>query len=604
MITTLKGGPIYTIDADNKLHISTTWMVMPGKSKSNSITGWLNFQNDVEDWAGKVGDYYKAPKQSIGSREVTSYDTDDKFVVTQINYSVASGRTHYEVTFDHEQNFEKMTQIGNVSVEVNNNNEIVKRIRYRITAENDVHAIDSFIIDSGTKIDWAGESFLVESSSYTSESATSYTLTISAIDMAYRMIGKPTFSTDGFGNKTASATWRMSSSKYASWDSPRIGSDASSYIGGEDGYIVTAINSTPLGVLGYNVVIQARYVKFRHVQTSVKQDANATAHTVVYQSDKSNISKFDGIINQIFTPTGEPVRSVDIQEQSVGDYRVTVNTSTNVIDLTKRRQITMSSGKFVLDETMCGYFKGESGQYYPINEPPEDKFTISMTLSELRKSMTDEQIATAIRNGKVGDSDIKKIYIKDGESAPISEPTDEKRGTFTATDVAKTLIRVYVSNYVHMQPMKKTDNGESVINPLFSPWKREDNLPLYTSKDINNEQDKYTDSKFDKPMPKEYIGKSIPTTEINVTLAYKMPIVNAMRASRGMFYTNAVKAVDSDVYVSYKGDNISMSVNTTPDGIQIVDVSCTLSALRKSSVDGKTLYWNSNLDTHEFVYNK
>ena len=596
MITVLKGSPSYSIDKDNIMHITTTWIVMPDVSVKDNIVGWLNFQSEVEEWAGAVGDAYKAPVLAAGEREVTTHDESSAFIVTSISYSAVEGRTHYEVTFEHTQNFNKMQQIGNVSVDINSNNEKSKTIQYRVYAGAKPKDIDSLLIESGTEISWASKDFLVETSSYTPSSVGTYDISITAIDMSYMMIGQPTYTTDGFGNKSAEATWRMSTEKYADWDAPSVGSDAGAFLNREKGYIVTGISAQPVGVLGYMVTISAKYVGLRQVTQTVKRDTDSNSHTITYQSNKENIHKFMNIVGMMH-PNEEKIRSVDIQEDSRGDYRVTVNTSTDVKDVTKEKSVTATQGKFVLDATMCGWANGESGELYPINNPPKTKFTMRLNLSDLRdRGLDDKEILSALKPlGYVGMSTVLSVYAsKDGT---VRQLDVSERSMLKSADI-ESIVYVIVSTYVYSQPVHYT-NGKAGPNPLFTKWARKDSLPMYYKKKFDDPADSYTDEggTRDKELPRKYVGKSFTTTEISVSMSYKMPLSSALLSNYKTFYDKAIALIDNDNFTSYKGAGINMNTTYTPDGNTVVKVTCEFVALSSG-------YWNPDYENTVYVYNK
>ena len=103
MLVSLKGSPGFSIDQDGIMSITTTWILVDDSS-DNVYTRWLDFQNEVNEWVGEVGDPYKRPKQSDGSREAFGYEEDTAFICQNIEYSCVDGRTHYEVTFTNVQN--------------------------------------------------------------------------------------------------------------------------------------------------------------------------------------------------------------------------------------------------------------------------------------------------------------------------------------------------------------------------------------------------------------------------------------------------------------------------------------------------------------------
>lgn len=148
MLVSLKGSPAINIDQEGFMSITTTWMLIDDES-DNVFAKWLAFQNEVEEWAGNIGDPYKRPIQQNDGREAFEFEEDDAFICQSIDIVCVDGRTHYEVTFTNAQNLSVMRQVGNVSVEVTNNNEITKSISYQIDIKSDSPLeIDKYLIES------------------------------------------------------------------------------------------------------------------------------------------------------------------------------------------------------------------------------------------------------------------------------------------------------------------------------------------------------------------------------------------------------------------------------------------------------------------------
>ena len=599
MLTYLKGSPQYKIDSNGIMTIITTWMVLPEVSKyDNVILQWLQFQQDVEEWAGNIGDNYKKPKQASDSREATSFIESDTFTVSDIAFQAASGRTHYEVTFTNVQNVSKMTMLGNVNLQVNKNNEKVKTVSYIIDDKNAVDREES-IVKIGDTVQWADDSYMVSNVDYTAETPVRYKISITATDMSYMMIGVPSFSTDGYGQTTANVTWRMSVDAYLTWVKPEPGDDARKYFGnylGNNDYIVTSVNVSPIGIIGYTVNISAKLSGLNYISGNYDVSATANTGTTIYQSDKTNLARFDNIIGTdatLYGHLGGMVTGVKVAEVSRGDYTVTL--TTGIDNLTSKQDISVEHDTLNLDAKMCGWMKGESGEYHPINNPPTTTFKLRMTPAELiDRGFKDADILKAIQSwGKIGIAQIVSVRYTVNGNITVAENAEQGAQLQNLNSVSN----IQVSVYVYAQPVG-TDN---LTNKLFTPWKRKKDLPIYYSKDIESgrtytyELSDGSTLTLDKELDKTYISKPFNVYTVNVTIAYNTTMAIALGADYSMYYENAIKKVSNKKFTSYKSKSISIKKGKDSTGKDIVLVTCTLQALTG-------WYWNAGYEDHSEAF--
>ena len=627
----LKGSPSYSIDTNGLMTINTTWILTPvvSSTTTDNILGWLAFEDQVRRWAGEVGDKYKQPKNSTSSRDITQYETSNAFRVSDISYAAAEGRTHYEVRYTNVQNVDDMVLTGNISANIDNNGEKTKTLVYvKDTGVNNAGFadVDALFIYTGATVNWAGADYLVTDTSYSAVDAHRYSITITVKDMSYMRIGNVVYATDGFGRKTATVTWRMSNRYYEEWTAPRIGSDASASLDldANSGYIVTGVSANPIGSIGYNVEITAKYVGLRHITTSSELSAKTTSHVVTYESDERSLHTFNEIVgtdiaklDNLITRGNRPyivdgvIRNVSVSESSEGDYNVVVTADKGELVQTS---ISSARGSFTLTAHMCGWATGESGEPYAINFPPSTTFTLKLSVQELRdKGFTDAVLLEAIKgNGKIGFSYITGVQAT-GENGRLTNLTKEAMKSLTSLS---SVASIYVSSYVYPQPSMPeyyVDNGDEtqrpstappmVTNTYFTQWSRENDLPMYFKADtdtgpklsFNNSTEKY-----DVPLSRRYIGKKIPVIDITVTLPYYITPTQALTQTPSVYYEKAIKKVDNDRITSYKGMSVSMTTAKDSTGRDVVNVTCTLSALTG-------WYWNPMYERNDddvFIHNK
>lgn len=612
MITVLKGSPQYSIDNNGIMTIGTTWMLLPDSSADGtSSVNWLIFEGDVEKWAGNIGDNYKKPIIPDSGREATEFEYTNTFFVSDISYSCAEGRTHYEVSFTNEQNVSVMKMAGNVSAEINENNEKTKTINYILNvASDDPLAIDGSFIFSGTPVTWAGADYLVSSSSYNAVSKTRYELTITAQDMSVMMIGKPSKEIDAFGQKTMSAVWRYSALAYSGWTPPEEGTDASAYLGLGlgSGYIVTDVSAEPNGVLGYNVTINAKHVSKRLVKASKQEarkpagDGYYTTHNIQYQSDVGSIDDFSNIVGEptsmfIADATGR-VTEVSIDENGKNDYDIQITTtdepqsSSSVSSgwLQQQVDISASQGEFVLDPRQAGWFQGISGEYYHINFPPRTKFSYTLSPQSLNDMRTvdggtssSSDILNALKNeGLIGYDRIVGAQATDNNT--LKWLSKEQIRKLTSLD---NVHAIKVEGFVYAQAYM-TANGESLRNLTFEPWEVLKHSPVCSS----SQWPKGAGGR-DMAFNKVFLTYKIRYMDFSVGINYKGNVQKILKNDIDYYYERAVKNIQSSAFTSYKGAGINFNETTDDSGTKWTQVTCTISALLRN---GYSLVWNAKYD--------
>lgn len=612
MIIALKGSPQYAIDNDGIMTITTTWMLMPDSGEDGkSATHWLEFETEVESWAGSIGDNYKKPKKSSGT-EVSEFTEVDAFKVASISYACAEGRAYYEVTFTNEQNIKTMQMAGNVSAEINENNEKTKTIRYYINvAGTDTNDIDANFIESGTTVAWAGTDYLVSSSSYNAVSKTRYELTISAQDMSIMMIGNPQKSTDAFGQHTMSATWRYSVSAYNDWTQPEEGSDASTYLGLESGsgYLVTDVSIEPNGVLGYTITINAKHVSKRFIKASKHETRKPsgvgyyTKHDIQYQSDGDGLAAFESLVgtqaSDILDDAVGSITEVSVEESGRNDYNIQISTTDepdargeSAQDMQDDIGVSVAQASMTLDPEQLGWFKGLSGEFYPINLPPTTKFSYTLSPESLRDMRT-------ARGGTLNDSDIldaikgkatigydRVVGVQAFRGDTLLWLSDSERKNLSSLTGVQS---IKLEGFVYAQPTM-TDSSTSLRYVLFEEWKSAEKCPIT----VESTGDTQVQGR-DKAFYRKLLKYQIQMMQIDVSMYYKGNSAKILSKDFDDYYKKAIKYIKSDAFTSYKGCGISLSETRDEDGDVWTQVSCQIHALLATNPYG--MKWNPSYDS-------
>ncbi len=626
MRTILKGSPQWSIDTNGVITITTTWMCLIDEGAENVLTGWLNFQNEVEKFAGKPGDAYKKPVQSSGtdaSIEITEYEDSELFKVQDVQYQAVEGRTHYEVTFTNLQNFDKLTLVGGINASINENNERTKTAEYRASIStpqtiDGEPVMDELMLESGTEVTWAGASYLIESTEYTAESPTQYIISITAKDMSRMMIGLPQESIDSFGNKTITVVWRLSRAEYEDSELPVQGSDASDWIGERDGdFYINSVDVQSHGVLGYNINITASShrtgTRISSTRTDTKDSTSGKFYTEwesQFQADEATATSLGGTSLKYleagdFIPEGMSfpngtVRDVSYDEYVTGKYNVRVRMSNapeaEDEDFEDSWDASVTQESFKLDLLQMGWAKSPSGEPYQINFPPSTRFTYVMSPNSIIEMQTatggsspavsQSQLLTAIKNrSSIGFDKIVGVQAFTSNNLVWLSPAETAKLT-SLNDVQS----IMLEGFVHAQPTMTT-KGTTLRNLLFTPWKAEESCP------ITVDEWTQTDGR-DHGIEKKYLTYSFQYHNAQVTMRYRVKLKKALKEDSRKYYADAIKKIKCGNYTSYKGAGISYkSITQLNDDGELEDyteVTCTIYALLSSNAE--KVMWNPKYD--------
>lgn len=653
MITTLKGSPKWSIDSQGIITITTTWMCI---NTEDTIKGWLSFVSEVEAFAGKPGDHYKMPTASPDSTTPVAEGANDTetedaeytdgnvytftpvstFIVQDVKYEAAPGRTHYEVEFTNVQNFSEMTLIGNIEASINENNERTKTAKYRVSliqtsttegeitaneGENtdtppDMTSLDGIMIPSGTVASWAGEPYMVESSEYNAVSYGIYEITIQAKDMSHMMIGLPDIQTDNLGNQTVTVVWRYSITAFDENELPIQGSDAKDFIGGREGFVVQEVDVQHVGVLGYNVTIKA--VKHRVgvlISASRKDNRRSTGEYYTeweskFQTDApstaligaENLSDIDvdDLLPSGYQLEGGTVREVSFDEYVTGKYNVTVVSSNEPEGTLKWGKaqnddddswsIQVTQAYFRLTAEQAGWAKAPSGEYYNINFPPATKFTYTTSPDALISLHTDtgantievtqDKVLQLVKSGgKIGFDSVVGVqgFNKKNKLVWLS---DTERKSITDLSSVQTIL---MEGYVHAQPTMQ-ESTKTLRNQVFKAWDPRESCPVY-----NPQWDSLTVNGRYRALKRKLIGYKVKYHEIQVTQRYDISVKKAFKTSMSKYFREALSKIKCSNYVSYKNEGVSFSISD--DGT--TEVTCIIHAL---PVNYLGFVWNGNYD--------
>lgn len=629
----LKGSVSTSIDNSGVITKTLTWIVL-NTGMANSLLDWLAFQDYVENtWAGKVGDNWKKPIQPTNTKEVTQFATDDSsFIVTDISVETPSGRTHCEVTYTCTGNAQQITQFTDGGYSVNSSNEKTKSFSFTYVIPHtnvelgsstwlapDLASVEDIIkelFDINDSVSWidspSGDTtktstYVVEDVSVNQESINSYKVNVSLKDMSKMRIGLVSVNEDSFGQKTLSVNWRMSKDVYDATVLPSSGDTLKSTKGdwlgdGYDNtnygdYVITGVEHSPDGILGYIVTINAKDTTKTMLRTNSEYKWNGSgiekSATVTYQlKDVEDIDDYVDSLGKEQVDLGYDsftLRDASVSQNGKNDYELTLSLSDDTTplivnigsnspdDLAKDIQVSMNYGTFYLTPFQCGLFRSVSNlAYYPINNPPQVIVYSKQVISELQdinKYWTDAQILNIIKNKphRLGFSWISGLY--DINNDPVRAKTDFSN--IVLGDKPGQVYSLRLGSYAYPQPTQTKENAPQDgmnYNAFFTPWVAKDSLLVipgdskvdgqYLKLDLSN-YPTIPDTKLDKAMPEQWLTRKIPFMDCTVTMNYRGNLQTVLNQDWGQLFIKAVHQICSKAKLMPEEPSNVLSPNRT-----------------------------------------
>ncbi|MHB9138631.1 MAG: hypothetical protein ACYC4Q_04420, partial [Victivallaceae bacterium] len=168
---------------DNGSIIRTgTWRVKPGE-ESNIIEERSGFRQEVEAWAGKIGDAFRVPMADL-----QGYAEDPEYLVAGISFKSVEFSI-YDVTFTGQKKHLTATMIGGISESITLFGERERSARWMVHADS----LSGWLPKIGDTLNWAGADYRCESIISQQLSCGEWDVTLKARDTSVLMLGNPSF---------------------------------------------------------------------------------------------------------------------------------------------------------------------------------------------------------------------------------------------------------------------------------------------------------------------------------------------------------------------------------------------------------------------------
>ena len=585
--TYLKGTVQTTISANGNITKQATWLLIADPAPSG-YNAWIAFEAEVAAWAGNVGDFYKKPVQDATSAECTTYVEDTAFKVSSVNWRAVEGRTHYEVAFEYVQNDAVLRPLGNVNVDVNNNNERTKSITYALDVTSlepapDPAAIDPHLFDSGEVIDWGDGLYMIESSNYSAQTPSSYLITVNAKDMSKMMVGNVTKAQDAFGQRTMSVTWKLSLEAYYDEVIPQAGESIGTWFGTDEveaEWVIASVTETPDGVLGYTIALEAKHIAKRVMRIEQKsvwsmEDSKASkSATITYRTPPAE-DNFASELDRVGTSAagegfeGQTITDIAVNQTGKEDYEIVLSTGsddagnrlivTSFAPATLEREvaINMNYAKYYLTAKDCGWFPTGGGVgYAEWNRPPTITFERTVTPKQLKDSSstywTEAKIVACAKDMLLDTEPIIRILMRDGTEITA-------KNQFAG---ASDLIAAFkVSTYVYAQPFNATN--PTVAGLYFRAWDPVKHAPIWPES-VNPPNltgwPKYPGTDLYWAINFRWINRGIPYMDISVTKNYRGEPKDVIKNHDwNDYYVDAIDEISNVKFKSYKFKGLNVS---------------------------------------------
>ena len=235
----------FSIGADGGITRTGIWRIKPD-DEVNIQENRPGFRQEVEAWAGKIGDLFRIP-----TADLQGYTEDSDCIVTAISFSSVDFSI-YDVTFTGNKKHLTAAMTEGIVETTNEFDEHEKSAIWRIHAD----ALDIWLPEIGDVLSWAGADYQCVSISSRQLACREWEVKLTARDMSVLMLGNPSFKQNNNLELFSSARWRVGSSAIEDFMTAHAVSAAAEWAG--DGYVVTGIARETNGASGCYVTLEAK----------------------------------------------------------------------------------------------------------------------------------------------------------------------------------------------------------------------------------------------------------------------------------------------------------------------------------------------------------
>ncbi len=235
----------FSIGAEGGITRTGTWRVKPDDDV-NIQENRSGFRQEVEDWAGKIGDPFRMP-----AADLQRYTEDPDCLVTGISFNSVEFSI-YDVTFTGHKKHLTAAMTGGIFETVNEFGEREKSAAWQIHADS----LEGWLPEIGDALSWAGADYRCINISSRELAYREWEVKLTAVEMSVLMIGNPAFKRNNNLESFSSARWRVSKDALESFLAAHAVNAAAEWAG--DGYVITDVLSEANGASGYYVTLTAR----------------------------------------------------------------------------------------------------------------------------------------------------------------------------------------------------------------------------------------------------------------------------------------------------------------------------------------------------------
>ena len=235
----------FSIGADGEITRTGIWRVKPD-DEVNIEENRSGFRQEVEDWAGKIGDPFRLP-----SADLQGYTEDPDCIVTGITFNSVEFSI-YDVTFTGHKKHLIAAMTGGISETVNEFDEREKSAVWQIHSDS----LEGWLPKIGDALIWAGADYQCVNISSRQLAYCEWEVKLTARDMSVLMLGNPVLKQNNNLERFSSARWRVGKDAIETFLAAHAVNSAAEWAG--DCYVVTGVSCETNGVSGYYVMLTAR----------------------------------------------------------------------------------------------------------------------------------------------------------------------------------------------------------------------------------------------------------------------------------------------------------------------------------------------------------
>ena len=240
------------IDENGNYSLESSWQLVSDRESCSQ----QELQNELETWAGNVGDFLREPADSADNNG-NFFVYNSALIVRAIQIRITDcrgGVVCYTATPPHSE----LPSVAEPAVENRDHENILTRTGSWTTRRDNA---DIFLPAVGDPLNWNGGSFVCTAVKTNDDGESEITFSVTGREISSLQLENPKFSRSADGEETAVVRFFLAASERAAFLATHPAGNAAAWAG--DGFFELSSECKPYGIIGFEVALTARKIETR-----------------------------------------------------------------------------------------------------------------------------------------------------------------------------------------------------------------------------------------------------------------------------------------------------------------------------------------------------